>query len=933
MKRMSKTTKLFSVFMSIVLVFSVFNAIVFAEKADSSMLTEASKSDTMHLVKGDLPISELKNRQLPSKDKPEAFSSKSIENNGHVNRLWEQEETLNEIIFQNRDGTKTLYSFTYPVKYITSDGTIRDKKTNISASVDKKELQAEYAYTNPENDVRVYFPKKLSASSGVLLKSENVEIEMSPVSFKGTSATKNAVSKNANQISSLKTTYVTEDGEDKDAIMFNNVFGQGISVRYASQFDGFKEDIIINKYNGVNEFVFRIKTNGLALIKLEDGNLVFVDPENNTVLASLGNLMLYDSSVDGNGYDKYTRASLYQHYYTVSEAKENNEYFITIHVDEEYLKDEATVYPVYVDPSLTALDENDLVITDPNAHVNIHIQTSYTEDDGNIPNGYALMLVGTDPNEIDYRGLINFNSLKKENTSNPLSGKKVQSANLYIRDLFPSISAMYVGLYPVTVEWSDENIWSSYNSNKQCGENKLLYWNQGVKAVGDEYGITVGHWYYFDVKDYVTSVLNSKESKGLMLKAIDASNEAHTFAGSGYLANTGLRPALVIQYEELNISDNIESIPLCASIESVNDTTAKVVEVNVETVENASVSTPIYYKFSTVANTEYYFKAVGQWTSDATIWIYNDDGRFFEFSGTVPQYTFKTKAAKTYYIRIVGTNTATSGKFLITRDYTHASKRIYKGTMVAYFDKSFMQRHKTNAGAQATISGYFDYISKKMLKYFNVELTYNPEQYSQYEDSFSSNSENNNSFNDFYFDAYRLHGEASNALNIDEKLVYTFVFTGKPLEYTQANEPKITHTPADVDCTWKDNVIFITRQDKYDPKTGKTTDNTSCIKYSAWHELLHNFGTVDQYCPNGKQEGKDPGKEVCGEKYCHFHVENNNSADTDGENELELPYSVYRFSYQQISELCVMYSPKNGYARDSVCGCCIIHVFEKLKKE
>ena len=36
-------------------------------------------------------------------------SAAEIEERGHVNRLWEQEEDLNTVIFQNRDGTKTMY--------------------------------------------------------------------------------------------------------------------------------------------------------------------------------------------------------------------------------------------------------------------------------------------------------------------------------------------------------------------------------------------------------------------------------------------------------------------------------------------------------------------------------------------------------------------------------------------------------------------------------------------------------------------------------------------------------------------------------------------------------------------------------------------------------------------------------------------------------
>jgi len=936
MKTNGKKVRLFSLLLSVVLIVSGLNASAFAkatgEKAyapvGSSMLTEDSAGGTINLSKGDLPVSELKNRKLPKEDKSEAVSAKSVENNGHVNRLRAQEESLNQIIFQNRDGTKTMYSFTYPVKYVAEDGTIRDKKTLISGSVDKKELQAEYAYTNTENDVRAYFPKKLSEDSGVLLQSKGFEIEMSPVGSKGNAATKSSAIKTANQIGSLKTTY-NDGGEEKDAVLYKNVFGQGVSVRYASQFNGFKEDVILNKYTGANEFVFKIKTNGLRLVKLEDGNLVFADPEDNAVVASLGSLMIYDSSVDVNGSDKYTRASLYEHYYSVSETKENSEYLVTIHVDDEYLKSKSTVYPVYVDPSLTMLDEDSLVITDPSANVSANIQTSYINNKGQIASGYVLMFVGgSNADDVSgYRGLIDFNALDTESATNPLAGKRVLSANLYIRDLFPTVSSMTVGLYRLNRAWSNgSNVWSNFSSTQQCGANQVLYWNKGVEAIGDFSGQSVGHWYYFNVLDYVTDILRNQAYAGLMLKGVDASNEAkkyHTFAGSGYLGNISLRPALVVEYENLDFNIQTNTVSLCASITSQGEN-AYVTNVNIPETIDVSASQPTYFTFSANANTEYYFKTVGRWEKEVEIWIYNNKGRFVGYSGMIPDLTFKSGYTGTFIIRIVGVKENTSGKFLITRDYTYMSSPVKKGRMIAFYDKSFMERHGSNSKAQETITGYFEYIRDKMKQYFNVELEYAPAQYAAYSTDFKSNAANNNSFRDFCDDARRLKSNESN--------VYTFVFTGKSLVYTQApdeTEPLITHDPAAVDCTWRDGLIFITRQNSIDEDTNQPIDNTWCIKHSAWHELLHNFGTEDHYCAGGTTD-EDTGYTTCNNRYCYLHVIDNNR-NNGTTNKLGLPYSVYRFEYSQISDLCVMYSPKNLYSKETVCACCIISVFKGLQ--
>ena len=58
---------------------------------------------------GDLSLDELKTAKLDPEDTPEIVTEENIEKNGHVNRLWEQEEDLNTIVFQNSDGTKTTY--------------------------------------------------------------------------------------------------------------------------------------------------------------------------------------------------------------------------------------------------------------------------------------------------------------------------------------------------------------------------------------------------------------------------------------------------------------------------------------------------------------------------------------------------------------------------------------------------------------------------------------------------------------------------------------------------------------------------------------------------------------------------------------------------------------------------------------------------------
>jgi hypothetical protein len=70
----------------------------------------------------DLSWGTLQTATLSKEDMPEAVSAEAIAEKGHVNRMRSQESDMNTVIFQNRDGTKTMYYFAEPVKYVNEAG-------------------------------------------------------------------------------------------------------------------------------------------------------------------------------------------------------------------------------------------------------------------------------------------------------------------------------------------------------------------------------------------------------------------------------------------------------------------------------------------------------------------------------------------------------------------------------------------------------------------------------------------------------------------------------------------------------------------------------------------------------------------------------------------------------------------------------------------
>lgn len=146
-----------------------------------------SMEEALPNTKGELNLEELAAAELSAADIPEAISPREIVERGHVHRLKEQEEDLYSIIFQNRDGTKTLYYFAEAVKYIDEDGTVRDKKntlTELDGAAQTKAASllytADYRYVNDLNDIRTYFPADLNAGTGLVLEHDGVRIELTP---------------------------------------------------------------------------------------------------------------------------------------------------------------------------------------------------------------------------------------------------------------------------------------------------------------------------------------------------------------------------------------------------------------------------------------------------------------------------------------------------------------------------------------------------------------------------------------------------------------------------------------------------------------------------------------------------------------------------------------------------------------------------------
>jgi len=252
---------------------------------------------------------------------PEVIDRDVIARSNHTARLYEYETDLNSVVFRNADDTNTLYLFGEPIKFIAQDGSVRDKSNRLYSDNSEK-----YAYVNLENDIRTYFPRTLDSQTGVKLTDGNYSVERLPI-FANTARVDNR-----------------SRSFDDNWVYYDGIFGRHTALRYTPTFEGFKEEVVLEQNIGINRFSFTVRTNGLTLIY--DGNSYsLIDPTTRKVVGNIGEIIVYDSS----GNDMVRFDSSYRHFYETAVVRENEEYCVTIVVDEKYL--EQAVYPVYVDPT------------------------------------------------------------------------------------------------------------------------------------------------------------------------------------------------------------------------------------------------------------------------------------------------------------------------------------------------------------------------------------------------------------------------------------------------------------------------------------------------------------------------------------------------------------------------------------------------------
>ena len=334
---MKQRTRLTSIFLALVLI--VLSLPLSVGAVDPTMVAQSSDGEDMTTITavgdsatavaqgpaswaelgiGEKTLEELRTMTLDYSTVPELISIEQAEQKGHVNRLKAQETSLNVVTFQNRDGNKSSYVFSKPIKYRSAEGEVRDKSTVLTAQANQ--------YAMLDNSVKAYFPNTLS--QGVRVEYEDYQILMTPVT----------------------TASATLPMNENNMVAYGNAFGAATILSYQAQLDGIKEDIVVVKNTGVYSYSFTLTLTNTTPICID--GVWYLKDSDDRVIADFGRVIIKDD----NG--KKTEGTM-----QITPSGVANTYTLTVTAPQDYMNASDTVYPVYIDPTVTVYEWDTWITT------------------------------------------------------------------------------------------------------------------------------------------------------------------------------------------------------------------------------------------------------------------------------------------------------------------------------------------------------------------------------------------------------------------------------------------------------------------------------------------------------------------------------------------------------------------------------------------
>ena len=412
-------------------------------------------------------------------------------------------------VTNNTDGTKTVEIFQKPIKYIENEEIkFIDTKLEELSTFDK--LSSEYIYECTKAPVKSFFPTRLK--DGISITNEEYEIKCSPNTKNKKFELKDIFSKSVFSEPIL---------EEENILTYEDVFDDNDIITYTPISTGVKEEIIIEEYNGNNIYEFTVELKDLEPLYLTGNSIPLIDKSTGEEVASISQIDMRDSS-QGEAFN----TSLFNEIELTQ--VDGDIYNLKIILDEEFLTNETTVYPVIVDPTLTFNSEPifDTPVFSGYPDTNFHTNTY------NIV-GYHGSAYGEAITFIKINNIQNYVYINPNN---------ITSAYLKVYEGSGKTSSAIVEVHNVKATWNSKKL--TYNTMPVLRE-----------AVSTSKTISNSGWYQFNIKNYIKNWLstalgeteNQSQHRGLTLKMSTTGVSSRHFCSADH---STYPPSIVINYKE-----------------------------------------------------------------------------------------------------------------------------------------------------------------------------------------------------------------------------------------------------------------------------------------------------------------------------------------------------------------------------------------------
>ena len=452
-----KKTKVISRIISLVLVSCLLVTYVsatdissFASNLNTDTSSFASDLDTRSVNQSQeyearkIALSEYTLDNIPLKLEEDILQTKRTEGKTAVSIDNSNAEELSAFTIVNEDGSKTIYSYEYPIKYF-------DSKTEKIKFIDNSLIESGGLFSKTafktEGPVGVNLPKDIRDS--ITLDFNDASVIMAPLTQEKTKAVKKDFS---------------FYGETQTVVEYANVFGEGIHLQYTPINFGIKENIFIEKNTGVNEFQFEITAKGLIPDKTEGDKIVFKNEKTGNEAFLLDSIWAMDSYVSEDEDAHLT----YENSYRVETLKDGV-YLVTIVVNKGFLEDETTIYPVLVDPTAAQINPANI------------LRTTVCSNGTNWGTSTSHLAVGKHSNNYETMSYVKINNIANYRHINPNN----VTAKLNMRQTYGTSSSYKVQCYDSGTAVNPANAtYSSLSSNLfykdsevTCGANATYAWD------------------------------------------------------------------------------------------------------------------------------------------------------------------------------------------------------------------------------------------------------------------------------------------------------------------------------------------------------------------------------------------------------------------------------------------------------------------------